>query len=92
MAVIRIGQVDRRDQVLVSGNKAVAQLGVHQLARTFQLLSSQIGPMLQYVTNPLVVDPVRPLRAEQIGERQMHEQVGGTGGIAKFATPRGIAD
>ncbi len=45
------------------------------LARTLQLLSSQIGALLQYVANPLVVDLVRPLRAEQVGERQMHEQV-----------------
>jgi len=75
VAVIRIGQAERRDQVLVSADKAVPHMGVHQLPRTFQLLSSQIGPLLQYAANPLVVDLVRPLRAEQVGERQMHEQV-----------------
>jgi hypothetical protein len=50
-------------------------MGVHQLPRTFQLLPPQIRPLLQYAANPLVVDLVRPLRAEQVGERQMHEQV-----------------
>ena len=75
MTVVRVGQLDRRDQVLKPGDQAVADMAVHQLACSVQLLGCEIGPTGQHVARPLVVDRVTPARPVQIRQRQMHQQI-----------------
>lgn len=42
VAVIGIGQLDLADQVLEAGDQGIADMRVHQTARTFQTFGGQI--------------------------------------------------
>jgi len=75
MTIIGIGQSESFDQTLVSGDKAISDVSVHQRPGTFQLLPRKIGAILKYAPDPLVVDLVGPPGPEQICQRQVHEQV-----------------
>ena len=71
MAVIRIGQGKSFDERLVVFDQAVAHVRIHERSRARQLGFSQIGTFQEKIPAPFRVDPLRPLRAEQIGKRKL---------------------
>ena len=75
MPVIGVRQCDGRAQVLKPRDEAVPHMGVHQNTGSVQILWLQVRPLPENVTNPLVMDHIRPARPVQIRQRQAHEEV-----------------
>ena len=83
VTIIGIGQRESFDKVLVPGDAAVADVGVHQLAGALELFPPQVWSIFEYTADPFIVDLVGPTGTEQIRQRQMHEQVPQRGGIER---------
>jgi len=75
VAIIRIRQLQSRDEVFVAGDKAVADMGIHQVAGPLQLFALQVWTIFEDAPHPLVVDCVSPLGAKKVRKREMHQQV-----------------
>jgi hypothetical protein len=71
--VVGVWQRQSLDQVLVAGDEAVPNPGVHQQPCSLELLRLDVGAVSQNVPDPLVVDLISPLGVEQIGQRQPHQ-------------------
>ena len=65
MAVIGVGQRQRRDQPLIAGYAGVGQRVVHRGASPFQHRRCDIGPCGLHRTQPFGMDIGAPGRAEQ---------------------------
>lgn len=81
MAVIFIWQAQAWDQVFIVLDKGIACSLVHELACALQLFPREIRSVVKKVGNLLLVRIVRPLGAEDAGERQMHQKVSQLGRI-----------
>lgn len=75
VAIIGVRQCKGRNQRFVSADKTIADMNIHQLTRPLKLLSRQIRSIPEHAARPFVMNCIRPLRPEQIGERQMHQQI-----------------
>ena len=60
MPVVWIRKGQRRNEGLVTGDKAVPYMGVHQIPSALELLGLQIRSVLLDVSDPLVVDRISP--------------------------------
>lgn len=56
-------------------NKAISHMGIHECSRAIQLLRCQVGTVLPDVTDPLVMDHIRPAGAKEVSEGEMHQEV-----------------
>lgn len=74
MAVIGIREIESLDERLVAGDQAVPNTRIHHCSRTFEV-RLQSGALAKNCTYPFIVNAIRPLRAEQIGEGKPHEQI-----------------
>ena len=73
--VILIGEFYGFNQVVIPFHQAVPCCGVHQSSCLFKLLSFQIGPVLEKILNPFIVNAIGPLSPEQIGEGKLHQEI-----------------
>ena len=81
MPVIGIGELQARNQVLITGYKGIQGVPVHQVSRTLQLRAGQIGPIDEKIPDPLIVNIGGPLRPKQSGDCQMHQKIAKLGRI-----------
>lgn len=81
VAVVRIGQVEAGDPVLVCSHKRVWSRLVHQAPGALQLRACQVGAVCQQVPDPLLMHRAGPVNAQRANERQMHQQIPQLGGI-----------
>lgn len=49
-------------------------MGIHQLPDSFRLLARDVRVIVQQVSNPLLVNLIRPMRLKKIGPGKVHEQ------------------
>jgi hypothetical protein len=64
VAIVLITQRQSLDQVLIAGDEAVSDPGIHQLSRPFELLRLEVWAVRQNVPDPFVVDLISPLGVE----------------------------
>jgi hypothetical protein len=67
MAVIFIGEDESRNQVLVACDQRIRRGLVHQPPRAFQLFPCQVGPVLQEIPYPFLMNISGPSRTEYPG-------------------------
>ena len=60
MSVVRVRQRDGIDQCLVAKYKAIADMGVHQVAGPLKLFRLQVRTVFKNVSRPLIVNGVGP--------------------------------
>jgi len=75
MAVIRIRQCQRVDQLFVVGDKTITNGLVHQVSSSGEPISRKMRFVLQHVAEPLVVDRLRPFPAHHPRLGKPDEQV-----------------
>jgi hypothetical protein len=75
VAVIGIRQAQRVDERLIVLDQAIADVGLPERPCARQLGHGQIGSVRQQMANPLVIDPLRSLRPEEIGQGRFQQQV-----------------
>jgi hypothetical protein len=69
------------NQILKALDQCVTSMGIHQIARALKLRTRQIGSILKYGADPLVVNRICPASVVDIGEREVHEHVANGCGI-----------
>ena len=60
---------------MVAVDEAVAHVSIHELACAFELITSQVRTVFEDIANPFIMDVVSPACSEEIGEREMHQQI-----------------
>jgi hypothetical protein len=75
VAVLRIRQYQRRFERLVTGHLAIEDRGVHQRSDPFEARALPVGPTDHDGADPLLMDPLRPLRPAQARPGELHEQI-----------------
>lgn len=64
VAITEVREREHRDEVFVIDDQAITNMGVHKLPGPLQLLSGEIGAVLQYAANSFLVNCLCPLGAE----------------------------
>jgi hypothetical protein len=70
---VRKGQLG--NQILIAHDESIESRSIHQLACAFQFLPREIRPILEEVGNPLLMNGIGPLGAENASQRQMHQKI-----------------
>ena len=73
--VVRIRQLQNVYQLLISRDKRITCMRVHQIACPLQPLLGQIGARAQQRVDPFVMNGVRPLGPVEIGDSELEKQV-----------------
>ena len=73
--VVRVGESQGRDEVLVPGDQAVGNVLVHEAPAPGETFRREIRTVGKDASCPLVVDFVCPAGLEHVGEGELHEQV-----------------
>ena len=70
LAIVGIRKPNGGDEISEAGHDGVSDMGVHEAAGAFEVLGGQVRPVAEQRPDPLVVDRLRPLRAEEVRNRQ----------------------
>ena len=81
MAVVIVGQLDSRQNLLVPGNGTFRNVCIHQVPGAFKLGLSQVGTVFQQIRHPLLVDSLGLTGSKKAAERQLHQQVAQRGRV-----------
>ncbi len=73
--IIPIRQLNRVDEMLVSRHQRIGQRLVHQLPGTVQFVGCEVGPILEEIAYPFVMNFVGPMSAENTRQCEVHEEV-----------------
>jgi len=87
--VIRIGQRDGLDQLLVAGNQTIPDSRVHERPRPLQSVRRDCGIVAQHVPQPLIVDLLRPVCSDKICLRQANQKISERRGIQNAGVVEG---
>jgi hypothetical protein len=74
VAAVWIRKRESGDKPLIAAYQAVADMGIHQVTDSFDLPLRYVGMGFQDATHPLLVNRLRPLGVEHVGQRQVHEK------------------
>ena len=75
VTIIGIGQVERGNQRLVSGDYGIPRGPVHEIARSFQRRAVAAGFVSEQGVDPLVVNRGGPSRPENVVDRQLQKNI-----------------
>lgn len=75
VTIIRIGQRQTFDQLVIAGDKAIIYCLAHQFASSFQLVRIQVWPVGLEVPEYLVQDRVGPPRLKDSGASESDEDI-----------------
>lgn len=75
MPVLRVGERQPGDQWLVPGHDRVEHMLVHQLPRSLELSPFNPRILRHQRIHPFVMDARGPPPPEQIGSRQLHQEI-----------------
>ena len=65
VAILRVGQVESRNEGFVAGHYGAGKVLIHRLSNPFQLVAGQVRPLEKKVVDPLGMDVGAPQRIEQ---------------------------
>lgn len=72
--IVWIGQIHGRDERLVPRDQRIEHGRVHRAPRSGQVVCLQVRPVLEQVSDPLLVDGVTPPRPEQLRLREVESE------------------
>ena len=75
MPIVRVRQCDGIDERLVTCNKAIPDMSIHQVSGSLKLFRLQVRAIFENVPHPLIMNGIGPFRAVKICHREMHEQI-----------------
>ena len=75
MAVVGVGKSNGGNELLEAGDDGVEDMGVHEAAGAFEALGGQILTVAEQRPDPLFVDRLRPLRAEEVRDREFEQEI-----------------
>lgn len=73
VAVVCVGKIQGLDYVLVTADYGIRKRYIHQLTGAFKLLSRNVLPVIEYISNPLVVDGFGPAHANDPSQSNVHQ-------------------
>jgi hypothetical protein len=75
MLIVRVGQVNTRDEMLVIRHKAAEYRLVHQFFGALELRQSNFWAIFEQIVNLFVMNAICPTRIEQTRHRQLDQQI-----------------
>jgi len=81
MAVIFIWQEKARNEVFICCYERIWSGLIHELPRAFQLLASEVGPVLQEIPDPFFMYICGPLGTKHSRQCEIHEEASQLSGI-----------
>ena len=75
VSIVRVGQLDRFDQILVAFDEALRNCSVHELFGAFKLLPAQVRSLSKEGANPFFLNAIGPSGAKQPGRRKFDKDV-----------------
>src|SRR5271157_4963715 len=81
VAVVFVRQRESGNQPLVAGDQRIPDMRVHETPGSLQGFTTEVGPALQQIRDPLIVYRVCPSSREDVMQRQLREQVAQWSGI-----------
>lgn len=66
VTVTRVGQMNRRNEILKILNQSVPRASVHKIPSAMKLLRSKVRPVGKHGSDPFFMDGITPLGSEKI--------------------------